>query len=136
MLSFSAPKSDALSVDRNSKNLTFPHFHLRVYNNGGFDGAIANMHVGYKGPFSPCQLMELEHQALIYKYIISNVPIPSNLLIPIRKSLVSADFSIFSGGFLRPSTCTFFLVWEAREKKKQTFLGFVFSFLFSTLKNF
>ncbi|KAL4335856.1 hypothetical protein GQ457_07G020900 [Hibiscus cannabinus] len=104
MLSFSVPKSDALSVERNSKNLTFPHFHLTGYNNGGFNGA--NMHGGYKGPFTPCQWMELEHQALIYKYIISNVPIPSNLLIPIRKSLVSADFSSFSGGLLRPNTST------------------------------
>ncbi|GMI90630.1 growth-regulating factor 1 [Hibiscus trionum] len=104
MLSFSAPKSDAVSVDRNSKNLTFPHFHLTGYNSGGFDDA--NMHGGYKGPFTPCQWMELEHQALIYKYIISNVPIPSNLLIPIRKSLVSADFSSFSGGLLRPNTST------------------------------
>ncbi|KAE8682177.1 putative Ribosomal RNA processing protein 1 B [Hibiscus syriacus] len=42
MLSFSAPKSDAISVDRNSKKLTFPHFHLQGYNNGEFNGA--NMH--------------------------------------------------------------------------------------------
>ncbi|GMI83148.1 growth-regulating factor 1 [Hibiscus trionum] len=102
MLSFSAPKSDVLPLDRSSKNLTFPHFHPTGYNNGGFNGA--NMHGGYKGPFTPCQWMELEHQALIYKYIIANVPMPSNLLIPIRNSLVSADFSSFSGGLLRPNT--------------------------------
>ena len=28
MLSFSAPKSEALSVDRSSQNVTFPYFHL------------------------------------------------------------------------------------------------------------
>ncbi|MFS7903708.1 putative transcription factor interactor and regulator C3H-WRC/GRF family [Helianthus anomalus] len=33
------------------------------------------------------QWMELEHQALIYKYITVNASIPSNLLIPIRKAL-------------------------------------------------
>ncbi|XVF36460.1 hypothetical protein REPUB_Repub19eG0060600 [Reevesia pubescens] len=114
MLSFSAPKSDVLSsVDRSSQNVTFPYFHLTSpaytrntgYNTGGFNGA--NMHgmlAGARGPFTPSQWMELEHQALIYKYITSNVPIPSNLLIPIRKALDSADFSSFSGGLLRPNT--------------------------------
>ncbi|KAK8691954.1 hypothetical protein V6N13_075442 [Hibiscus sabdariffa] len=107
MLSFSAPKSDALSVDRSSKNLAFPHFHPTGYNNGGLNGA--NMHGEYKGPFTLCQWMELEHQALIYKHIVANVPIPSNLLIHIRQSLVSADISSFSGGLLRPNT----LGWRA-----------------------
>ncbi|KAE8676453.1 AP2-like ethylene-responsive transcription factor ANT-like [Hibiscus syriacus] len=113
MLSFSAPKSEALSVDKGSLNVAFPYFHLSSpsysrntgYSSGGFNGA--NMHgviAGARGPFTPSQWMELEHQALIYKYITSNVPIPSNLLIPIRKSLDSANFSIFSGGLLRPNT--------------------------------
>ncbi|XWS14825.1 hypothetical protein CRYUN_Cryun35bG0041900 [Craigia yunnanensis] len=113
MLSFSAPKSEALSVDRSSQNHTFPYFHLTSpaytrntgYNTGGFNGA--NMHgvlAGARGSFTPSQWMELEHQALIYKYITANVPIPSNLLIPIRKALDSADFSSFSGGLLRPNT--------------------------------
>ncbi|GMI82719.1 growth-regulating factor 1 [Hibiscus trionum] len=113
MLNFSASKSEALSVDRGSQNVAFPYFHLTSpaytrntgYNYGGFNGA--NMHgvlTGGGGPFTPSQWMELEHQALIYKYITSNVPIPSNLLIPIRKSLDSANFSIFSGGLHRPNT--------------------------------
>ncbi|KAE8727884.1 Growth-regulating factor 7 [Hibiscus syriacus] len=115
MLSFSAPKSEALSVDKGSQNVAFPYFHLTSpaysrntgYSSGGFNGA--NMHgvlTGARGPFTPSQWMELEHQALIYKYITYNVPIPSNLLIPIRKSLDSANFSIFSGGLLRPNTCS------------------------------
>ncbi|GMI77281.1 growth-regulating factor 1 [Hibiscus trionum] len=104
MLSFSAPKSE----DRSSENVTFPYFHLTssaYTRNTGYNGA--NMHGmlgGERGPFTPSQWMELEHQALIYKYINSNVPIPSNLLIPIRKALDSADFSSFSGGPLRPNT--------------------------------
>ncbi|MBA0595594.1 growth-regulating factor 1 [Gossypium raimondii] len=113
MLSFSAPKSDALSVDTASQSVAFPYFQLTSpaytrntgYNTGGFNGA--NMHgvlAGGRGPFTPSQWMELEHQALIYKYITSNVLIPSNLLIPIRKSLDSANFSLFSGGLLRPNT--------------------------------
>ncbi|XVE70228.1 hypothetical protein DITRI_Ditri10aG0056100 [Diplodiscus trichospermus] len=113
MLSFSAPKSEAFSMDRSSQNVTLPYFHLTSqaytrntgYNTGGFNGA--NMHgvlVGGGGPFTPSQWMELEQQALIYKYITANVPIPSNLLIPIRKALDSADFSSISGGILRPNT--------------------------------
>ncbi|XP_022766437.1 growth-regulating factor 1-like [Durio zibethinus] len=113
MLSFSAPKSEALSVDRSSQNVTFPYFHLTspaytrntAYNSGGLNDA--NVHgllAGARGPFTPSQWMELEHQALIYQYITANVPIPSNLLIPIRKTLDSADFPSFSGGILRPNT--------------------------------
>lgn len=74
--------------------------------------AAANMHgvlTGVRGPFTPSQWMELEHQALIYKYITANAPIPSNLLIPIRKALESAGVSAFSGGYLRHNTCKFFL---------------------------
>ncbi|KAG8090002.1 hypothetical protein GUJ93_ZPchr0011g27718 [Zizania palustris] len=40
-----------------------------------------------RGPFTPTQWMELEHQALIYKHIAANVSVPSSLLLPIRRSL-------------------------------------------------
>ncbi|KAG8499275.1 hypothetical protein CXB51_005725 [Gossypium anomalum] len=107
MLSFSAPKSEALSMGRSSQNVIFPYFHLTSpactrntgYNTGGFNGADMN-----GGPFTSSQWMELEHQALIFKYMTANVPIPSTLLIPIRKALDSAGFSSFSGGLLRPNT--------------------------------
>ncbi|KAM0841540.1 hypothetical protein ACQ4PT_058967 [Festuca glaucescens] len=48
-------------------------------------GAMARV----RGPFTPSQWMELEHQALIYKYMAANIPVPHNLLIPIRRSLTS-----------------------------------------------
>ncbi|TYH27789.1 hypothetical protein ES288_A02G096600v1 [Gossypium darwinii] len=107
MLSFSAPKLEALSMGRSSQNVIFPYFHLTSpactrntgYNTAGFNGANMN-----GGPFTSSQWMELEHQALIYKYMTANVPIPSTLLIPIRKALDSAGFSSFSGGLLRPNT--------------------------------
>ena len=70
----------------------------------------ADMHGGLtvvSGPFTPSQWMELEQQALIYKYITAKVPVPSNLLIPIRKALDSAGFSGFSGGHIVPTTCKF-----------------------------
>ncbi|KAM7518438.1 hypothetical protein LguiB_017400 [Lonicera macranthoides] len=108
MLSFSSPNTQAV---------TFPYYYHHTspsygrntgYGSGGglnnTAAAAANMHgvlTGVRGPFTPSQWMELEHQALIYKYITANAPIPSNLLIPIRKALESAGLSAFSGGYLR-----------------------------------
>eukprot|EP00257_Ricinus_communis_P017857 XP_015576401.1 growth-regulating factor 1-like [Ricinus communis] len=119
MLSFSCPKSESLSsVERSSHNATLPGFHITSaysrsgsgYNYGNVNSA--NTHGIFteaRGPFTPSQWMELEHQALIYKYITANVSIPSNLLIPIRKALDSVEFSSLSGGLLRPNT----LPWGA-----------------------
>ncbi|KAG9143678.1 hypothetical protein Leryth_017171 [Lithospermum erythrorhizon] len=68
------------------------------YGSEGLNSAIMHgMLSGMKGPFSPSQWMELEHQALIYKYITSNIPIPLPLLIPIQKSLDTACFSNYPG---------------------------------------
>uniref|UniRef100_A0A2K2BHE6 Growth-regulating factor n=2 Tax=Populus trichocarpa TaxID=3694 RepID=A0A2K2BHE6_POPTR len=111
MLSFSCPKS-ASSGERSSPNAMLPYFHLTSsacnrntgYNSGIFNAA--SMHgvlTETRWPFTQLQWMELEHQALIYKYMTANVPIPSNLLIPIRKALDSAGFSSFSGGLFKPS---------------------------------
>ncbi|KAJ7007085.1 growth-regulating factor 1 isoform X2 [Populus alba] len=111
MLSFSCPKS-ASSVERSYPNAILPYFHLTssAYNrNTGYNSGIfnaASMHGVLnetRWPFTQLQWMELEHQALIYKYITANVPIPSNLLIPVRKALDSAGFSSFSGGLFKPS---------------------------------
>ncbi|XP_076922081.1 growth-regulating factor 6-like [Bidens hawaiensis] len=54
---------------------------------GGEDGAgiiIRN------GPFTAAQWQELEHQALVYKYMISGMPIPPHLLFTIKTSLHSS----------------------------------------------
>ncbi|KAI3756205.1 hypothetical protein L1987_56022 [Smallanthus sonchifolius] len=42
---------------------------------------------GYRPPFTPVQWQELEHQALIYKYLVAGVPVPHDLVVPIRRSL-------------------------------------------------
>ncbi|TYI83298.1 hypothetical protein E1A91_D05G283700v1 [Gossypium mustelinum] len=42
MLSFSAPKPDALSVDRSSKNVTFPHIYLTAMGWGAFQLGFSN----------------------------------------------------------------------------------------------
>ncbi|XP_072979860.1 growth-regulating factor 1-like [Typha angustifolia] len=39
-------------------------------------------------PFTPSQWQELEHQALIFKYMVSGIPIPSDLILPIRRSFL------------------------------------------------
>ncbi|CAH9076924.1 unnamed protein product [Cuscuta epithymum] len=70
------------------------------YGSGGMSGG-GNMHrvlSAVKSPFTPSQWMELEHQALIYKYITANIPIPPHLLFPIRKAFESVAFSTFGLG--------------------------------------
>ncbi|XP_031118724.1 growth-regulating factor 7-like [Ipomoea triloba] len=96
MLSFSSP---------NSQTLPLPSYHHQISvafsRNSGYGGLNSgNMHglvSGVRGPFTPSQWMELEHQALIYKYITANVPIPPYLLNPIRKAFDSAALSAYSG---------------------------------------
>lgn len=94
MLSFSTPKSDPYT----------DFYHSAYSRNAGLGTGSLNstMHgalSGARGPFTPSQWMELEHQALIYKYINANVAIPSNLLIPIRKAFNPSGFSGFSNSF-------------------------------------
>ncbi|XP_058222013.1 growth-regulating factor 6-like isoform X1 [Rhododendron vialii] len=103
MLSFSSPNSS-----NSEETVTLPNYYHPTSNSysrnntTGYD--MSGVFTGVRGLFTPSQWMELEHQALIYKYITANVPIPSNLLIPIRKALDSAGFSCFSGGLLVPNT--------------------------------
>ncbi|XP_020104145.1 growth-regulating factor 6-like isoform X2 [Ananas comosus] len=68
--------------------------------NTSMNGVLARV----RGPFTPSQWMELEHQALIYKYIVANAPIPSSLLIPIRRSLNPSGFPPFSAPSFGSST--------------------------------
>jgi hypothetical protein len=39
--------------------------------------------------FTPAQYEELEQQALIYKYMVAGVPVPPDLVVPIRRGLDS-----------------------------------------------
>ncbi|XP_076921789.1 growth-regulating factor 2-like [Bidens hawaiensis] len=88
MLSFSSSSSDKYSNHTSLFSFCQPS-HSYIKNTGyGYGGPVSR----YKGPFTPSQWMELEHQALIYKHFVANVPVPSNLLNPIRKSLNSFLF--------------------------------------------
>ncbi|KAF4368932.1 hypothetical protein F8388_021544 [Cannabis sativa] len=42
-----------------------------------------------RSPFTATQWQELEHQALIFKYMVSGVPIPSDLIYSVKRSLDS-----------------------------------------------
>lgn len=78
----------------------------------GTESLNASMHgpfTGVRGPFTPSQWMELEHQALIYKYIAANVPVPSNLLIPLKKSPYPYGLSGSSTGSFTPNSCKLLL---------------------------
>lgn len=57
---------------------------------------------GFRGPsLTAGQWQELEHQALIYKYLVAGLLVPADLVIPIRMSLEA-----LSASFLHhPSTC-------------------------------
>ncbi|KAL6227532.1 PREDICTED: growth-regulating factor 1-like [Fragaria vesca subsp. vesca] len=96
MLSFASNKSDVTFLSKDGGASSDFAFYQRMpapyARNAGFgSGSLnANMHGPYaaaRGPFTPSQWIELEHQALIYKYLNANAPVPSNLLIPLKKSL-------------------------------------------------
>lgn len=61
-------------------------------------------------PFTAAQYEELEHQALIYKYLVAGVPVPPDLLLPIRRGFVyhqpARKRSAPSSAFLPIILCT------------------------------
>jgi hypothetical protein len=96
-----------ITVHRGVPNSAYYLFHpglSSVSLSTGMQGAMARM----RGPFTPLQWIELEHQALIYKYLAANSPIPHNLLIPIRRSLAPP----YSPAYFGTSTC------KPRKRKK------------------
>ncbi|KAK9949197.1 hypothetical protein M0R45_004731 [Rubus argutus] len=98
MLSFSSNKSEVSFLSKDGGSSDFAYYQRMrtpssayarnaAYGSGSLN---ANMHGSYatvRGPFTPSQWIELEHQALIYKYLNANAPVPSNLLIPLKKAL-------------------------------------------------
>ncbi|KAL7596048.1 hypothetical protein Lser_V15G29980 [Lactuca serriola] len=65
---------------------------VAVAGGGGGGGGIS----GYRPPFTPVQWQELEHQALIYKYLVAGVPVPYDLVVPIRRSLEALSARFFT----------------------------------------
>ncbi|XP_010255823.1 PREDICTED: growth-regulating factor 4-like [Nelumbo nucifera] len=50
---------------------------------------------GVRPPFTALQWQELEHQALIFKYLMAGLPVPPELVHPIRKSFESMSARFF-----------------------------------------
>lgn len=50
---------------------------------------------GMRSPFTVSQWQELEHQALIFKYMMAGLPVPPNLVLPIQKSFESISHRFF-----------------------------------------
>ncbi|KAH9610985.1 hypothetical protein KSS87_001006 [Heliosperma pusillum] len=110
MLSFSSNnnnKNEVVSFEdvrlvSDKNGFSFHHHHQQnpstYYNSRTSTGNMNGSFTGIKGPFTPAQWIELEHQAMIYKYLTANVPVPSNLLIPIRKAIQSTGYPGFSIG--------------------------------------
>ncbi|CAA3019761.1 growth-regulating factor 1-like [Olea europaea subsp. europaea] len=78
MLSFSSA-----DLHSNGRNDTKYYSRTGGELNVGMHGSVAR----FRGPFTPAQWMELEHQALIYKHMLANVPVPYNLIMPLLRSL-------------------------------------------------
>ncbi|KAM3363365.1 growth-regulating factor 1 [Capsicum galapagoense] len=117
MLSFSFPKSEEIPflcttnnvpAQDSARTLAFPLFDSGSHYSraasayasasGGSNESSRGPFARFRGPFTPSQWMELEHQALIYKHLLANVPIPHQLLIPLKKSLNPYAFSGLSAG--------------------------------------
>ncbi|EEF38659.1 conserved hypothetical protein [Ricinus communis] len=112
----STDKATIFGLSATPFSVIFFHFladivliYLSGHNYGNFNNTNRNGVFGEtRGPFSLAQWQEVELQALIYRYIISGVRVPPELLHPIRKGLNSAGFSSFSRGLLKTKTkCLF-----------------------------
>lgn len=62
--------------------------------------------IGGRPPFTASQWEELEHQALIFKYLITGIPVPPELLLTIRRNYDSIAASFYSHPSL--SYCSFY----------------------------
>ncbi|KAF6143739.1 hypothetical protein GIB67_041243 [Kingdonia uniflora] len=49
-------------------------------------------------PFTSAQWAELEQQAMIYKYMMASIPVPTHLLIPLSQSLAASHHSALGRG--------------------------------------
>ncbi|RWW01497.1 hypothetical protein GW17_00035470 [Ensete ventricosum] len=85
-------RDDATAMVRPLRHLRYlamfahykPHLLLVIFETGPVDG---DRGIGY---FTLAQWQELELQALIYKYMLAGVSVPLELILPIKRSLLSA----------------------------------------------
>lgn len=77
---------------------------VETMNNAGMHTILS----GSRSPFTPSQWQELEQQALIFKYMMVGVPVPPDLLIPLRRTT-----NIFSSLPVAGSTLRSNLGWSS-----------------------
>ncbi|CAK7333697.1 unnamed protein product [Dovyalis caffra] len=81
---------------------------------GGGEGGAGGVTAGGMGtgvitmrsPFTVSQWQELEHQALIYKYMVAGLPVPPDLVLPIQRSFESISHRFFHHPTM--GYCTFY----------------------------
>ncbi|KAK2995056.1 hypothetical protein RJ640_024514 [Escallonia rubra] len=61
----------------------------------GSTSSVTAVGEGIRPPFTAVQWQELEHQALIYKYLVAGMPVPPDLVVPIRRSLEALSARFF-----------------------------------------
>ncbi|KAG5061635.1 hypothetical protein JHK87_002664 [Glycine soja] len=61
-----------------------------------------------KWPFTMSQWQELEHQALIYKYMVAGLPVPPDLVLPIQNSFHSISQTFLHHPSTTMSYCSFY----------------------------
>ncbi|KAK0591687.1 hypothetical protein LWI29_006370 [Acer saccharum] len=64
-------------------------------NTGSGSGGGGGGGMGMRSPFTVSQWQELEHQALIFKYMMAGLPVPTDLVLPIQKSFESISHRFF-----------------------------------------
>lgn len=80
---------------------------------------------GFRSAFTAVQWQELEQQALIYKYMMAGLPVPPDLVVPIRRSLEALSATFFHHPACKTSLL-FFL-------SKLRILSMIFGFRLSSL---
>ncbi|XP_057479794.1 growth-regulating factor 3-like [Actinidia eriantha] len=61
----------------------------------GESSSVEEAGVGFRPPFTAVQWKELERQALIYKYLVAGLPVPTELVVPIQRSFESISARFF-----------------------------------------
>lgn len=75
----------------------------------GGGGEVGYNDYGFRPPFTAVQWQELEHQAMIYKYLVAGLPVPPDLVVPIRRS-----FDAISARFFSHPSCKFLLSFSVQ----------------------
>lgn len=61
----------------------------------GVGGGDVGSYMGFMAPFTAVQWQELEQQAMIYKFLMAGLPVPPDLVLPIRRSLEALSARFF-----------------------------------------